>query len=356
MAAQSRSSQCDGSVDWWPCPTLDAPPLCAALIDPDRGGHFVLRPVGAYEIDRRYLYRTNVLESTYRTAQGVVTVTQALNVGSSGRLPWVEFAHRIVALSGQVTMHWEWRPGDRFGRAAPWITSYHGTPLSIVGDQVVGVIADDATECIDDDDGGAMRGTFTVEPGNHRTIALVASDREPLFIPDLAAVEARLDRTIQYWCRWSHGLNHAGPWASVVERSAWPSSFFWPKTPAPSLLPPPRRFRSASAVKRTGTIDLPGSATPRSHSTHSSTWDSTRKFSTRSPGSSMPLDEMALGLNVFYTLGGEVRHRARGARCAGLCAQPTGTGRQPCRRANSARDLRRSFRHDLALLRTRSRT
>ena len=180
----------------------------------------MLRPVGAYEVDRRYLYRTNVLESTYRTSQGVVTVTQALNVGSSGRLPWVEFAHRIVALSGQVTMHWEWRPGDRFGRAAPWITSYHGTPLSIVGDQVVGVITDDATECTVDDDGRAMRGTFTVEPGNHRTIALVASDHEPLFIPDLAAVDERLTATIQYWCRWSHGLSHAGPWAGVVERSA----------------------------------------------------------------------------------------------------------------------------------------
>jgi hypothetical protein len=36
----------DGSVDWWPCPTLDAPPLCAAIIDPRRGGHFVLCPSG----------------------------------------------------------------------------------------------------------------------------------------------------------------------------------------------------------------------------------------------------------------------------------------------------------------------
>jgi hypothetical protein len=43
-----------------------------------------------------------------------------------------------------------------------------------------------------------MRATFTVEPGNHRTIALVASDREPLFIPDLAAVDERLSATIQY--------------------------------------------------------------------------------------------------------------------------------------------------------------
>jgi hypothetical protein len=97
---------------------------------------------------------------------------------------------------------------------------YQGTPLSTVGDQVVGVITDDAIESTVDDDGGAMRGTFSVEPGNCRNIALVASDREPLFIPDPAAVDERLDRTIGYWCRWSHGLIHVGPWASVVERSA----------------------------------------------------------------------------------------------------------------------------------------
>lgn len=89
----------DGSVDWWPAPTLDAPPLCAAVIDPDRGGRFMLCPVGPHEADRRYLSRTNVLETTYRTSQGVATVTQALNVGSSGRLPWV---NSPIALSASV--------------------------------------------------------------------------------------------------------------------------------------------------------------------------------------------------------------------------------------------------------------
>ena len=36
----------DGSVDWWPIPTIDSPPLCAAVLDPEDGGFFLLAPRG----------------------------------------------------------------------------------------------------------------------------------------------------------------------------------------------------------------------------------------------------------------------------------------------------------------------
>jgi hypothetical protein len=31
-------------VDWWPVPVLDAPPVCAALLDLQHGGYFSLAP------------------------------------------------------------------------------------------------------------------------------------------------------------------------------------------------------------------------------------------------------------------------------------------------------------------------
>ena len=33
----------DGRIDWWAIPTLDAPPVCAAILDPDGGGSFIRR-------------------------------------------------------------------------------------------------------------------------------------------------------------------------------------------------------------------------------------------------------------------------------------------------------------------------
>ncbi len=34
----------DGRIDWWPFPALDSPPVLAALLDPNRGGHLALAP------------------------------------------------------------------------------------------------------------------------------------------------------------------------------------------------------------------------------------------------------------------------------------------------------------------------
>lgn len=208
----------DGRVDWWPFPTLDAPPLCSAILDPEHGGHFQLRPKGPHEAKRRYLEGTNVLETTYSTAEGSIAVTQALNAGTAGRLPWTEFVHRCVGLSGEVTMHWEWRPGDRFGRASPWVGLDQGLPVSRVGDQLVAVICDDwqRLEVLSDRVGAE----FTTTQGQPATISLVGSDHEPLFLPDLHSVNQRLDRTISSWRRWSMQLQPAGSWSDAVARSA----------------------------------------------------------------------------------------------------------------------------------------
>ena len=101
----------DGRIDWFPVPDLDCPPIFGALLDSDRGGHLELAPVGRARCSREYLTGTNVLVATYTTDRGSVRVTDSLNSGVAGRLPWTELARRVDGLRGHVEMQWAVRPG-----------------------------------------------------------------------------------------------------------------------------------------------------------------------------------------------------------------------------------------------------
>lgn len=215
----------DGQVDWWPAPTLDAPPLVAGVLDPDRGGHLSLLPTEPFEVDRRYVEGTNVVETTFTTGTGAITVTDALNTGSAGRLPWTELARRIDCVSGTVTVEWEFAPGDRFGRSSPWVSDRSGTLIVTIEDQTVAVITDDRSTVRLDDDDVVVRGRCTLIAGDRAVVALVASDHEPLFVPTAGAVDTRIQRTIASWKRWDElvvidpPLPH-GSWEPAVRRSA----------------------------------------------------------------------------------------------------------------------------------------
>ncbi|MHB1929536.1 MAG: glycoside hydrolase family 15 protein [Acidimicrobiales bacterium] len=209
----------DGSIDWWPIPTIDAPPLCASILDPERGGRLCLAPEAAATVERCYLEGTNVVQTDYTTAEGSVRVTAALAVGAGGRLPWTELALRVEGLSGSVAMGWELVPGDRFRTASPWVRMVKGVPVIYVGDQMVAVITDGIGEVHATTH--AVRGSFTATAGEPRgLLAVVATDDEPLLLPAPERVHVRLDRTVDRWCRWSAMLAPAGRWDEAVKRSA----------------------------------------------------------------------------------------------------------------------------------------
>jgi GH15 family glucan-1,4-alpha-glucosidase len=91
----------DGSIDWWCTPEMDSPPLFNRMHDSD-GGRFSITPVEPFEIERRYRENSNVLETIFITQKGRARVTESLNSGVSGRLPWCELERRIEGLSGSV--------------------------------------------------------------------------------------------------------------------------------------------------------------------------------------------------------------------------------------------------------------
>src|SRR4026209_802413 len=56
-----------GSIDWCCMPRFDSGSVFASLLDPERGGSWSVRPEGKWTSTQRYLPRTNILETTFRT-------------------------------------------------------------------------------------------------------------------------------------------------------------------------------------------------------------------------------------------------------------------------------------------------
>ncbi len=207
----------DGSVDWWCVPNMDSPPLFDRLLDPTDGGRFSATPVGAFTVERRYRPDSNVLEQVFTIDGGQARLTDSLNSGISGRLPWSELARRIEGIEGHVEFRIEALVGRRLDQANAWReTSPHGDVLHVEG--LVLAFRGDVERLVEDDRGVVAR--LVTAPGSRGTVALLASADEPLILPGIAAIDRRIDRSDQSWREWCDNLAIDGPYAVQVRRSA----------------------------------------------------------------------------------------------------------------------------------------
>ncbi len=199
-------------------PSLHAPTTFAALLDPEQGGRFTLAPAGDFEAARRYVGRTNVLETTYRTGDGVVRVTEALTLQDGGLLPWVELARRIEGVEGSVSLEWRLEPRFDWGRRLPRIVRRGELLVAEGAGLQLAVHSWEAGNVESEED--ALAGSFSIAAGERALLALVAAHEQPLHLPRRDHVEARLDAARRVWERWLGMWAYDGPWEEEVARSA----------------------------------------------------------------------------------------------------------------------------------------
>ena len=107
----------NGSVDWLCLPRFDSAACFAGLLGTDEHGHWQLCPVGDYDVRRRYVDASAVLETTFTTETGEVTLTDAMP-HADGR---ADLVRRIRGVSGTVRMRHEWMVRLDYGAILPWV-------------------------------------------------------------------------------------------------------------------------------------------------------------------------------------------------------------------------------------------
>ena len=206
----------DASIDWLCLPDLDSASVFGALLDAENGGRFALEPDASFEAARRYVPGTNVLETTFTTAEGVVRVIDAMTLPAAGLAPHRELVRRVEGLAGRVDMRWEVTPRPENGTNLE-LERRAGVPVVSHGADALAVLAWEAGEATVRN--GAVEGRFVAAEGTTADIVLAAAHQEPLVFPSRSETAARLTATVNAWRAWSDARRYEGAWREAVVRS-----------------------------------------------------------------------------------------------------------------------------------------
>ena len=203
----------DGGIDWCCLPAFDSPSVFGRLLDEERGGHFTVTVPDA-ETMRRYLGESNVLETTFRSASGVATLTDAMPVAEIGDA-WFEGPWVLRCTEGEVGYSMTCRPAPFYaGERLPRPETGGPSRFAMMHGLMSSVPVSLTTE------GSVASGVLGADESVVVAFGRPNGDRPP--DAQLAAVEteAILDATRAWWEQWASRADYAGADREQVVRSA----------------------------------------------------------------------------------------------------------------------------------------
>ncbi len=215
----------DGSLDWLCLPRFDSPSIFAAVLDAENGGRFLVRPVGEFRAERRYLANTNVLETVFRTPTGACVLRDLMSVSSEEDkraylTPEHEVLRELEGLEGEVEVEILYDPRPDYGRVRPLLEQRGALGLRCEVDGTSLTLRSELPLELTDGDRCA-RGSARIRSGERRYLSLTYSAEAPAVVPLLGeAARGRIERTVRWWQEWANRCAYEGPYRDAVVRSA----------------------------------------------------------------------------------------------------------------------------------------
>ncbi len=212
-----------GSVDWLCFPRFDSPAVFGRLLG-EQAGHWSIRPAADFSSTRRYWQRTLVLETTYRTGDGVVTVTDALAVGDGDRghdlgagAPGA-LLRQVSCTQGSVDVDVVFAPRPEYGLIYPLLRDVSGGLLARGGADMLALSSPVSFSV----QSGTAAARLSMSAGETVGFALHHQlswqGQPPLW--SQAEIAGRLADTRHGWENWSRQhQSYQGPWRELVDVS-----------------------------------------------------------------------------------------------------------------------------------------
>jgi GH15 family glucan-1,4-alpha-glucosidase len=204
-----------GSIDWLCLPRFDSDPVFGRLIGGERAGRFAITPEGVRSTSRAYRCDSAVLETTWRTGSGELTLTDGMALEAQTRLlPQALLVRRVRCTNGTATVRINFDPKLGLPGASPRTERRNGQLVCTWGSLAVALRSQPDLSLAS----GRQR-VLQMRAGDQLTLVMTMADRAPLVLIGPEAAFEELHRTDVWWQQWSGGLQYEGDFRDAVARS-----------------------------------------------------------------------------------------------------------------------------------------
>ncbi len=206
----------DGTIDWLCLPRFDSPACFAALLDSENAGFWRIAPAAPARTTRRYRPGTLILETTFDTDQGRVTLTDFMPPAPTPEGAAPALIRLLRAETGATEIRFDLRLRFDYGAFAPWVTRRQ-TGFGITAVAGPDLVVLHSTVPIRGENLTSVA-RFTLRAGEEAAFVLIhgPSHRTPPAAPEPARA---LHATEAFWSDWTSRNRYRGKWRAEVERS-----------------------------------------------------------------------------------------------------------------------------------------
>jgi len=202
----------DGSIDWLGFPRFDSAACFSALLGDARQGRWLIAPASeGAETSRRYRGDTLILETTFKTVTGSVSVVDFMSRrdGISDLVRIVRGIHGTVAMRSELVVRFE------YGSVVPWVSRQEDDRLELTAGPERLILETRVPLR-----GANLRtiGEFEVVAGDEVAFTLSWSPSYHPIPAPFRATDALAEAEL-FWSSWAAPIKRAGEWSEAVVRS-----------------------------------------------------------------------------------------------------------------------------------------
>ncbi|MBX3500760.1 MAG: glycoside hydrolase family 15 protein [Alphaproteobacteria bacterium] len=202
----------DGSIDWLCWPRFDSDACFAALLGDASHGCWRIAPTtGPVVVSRRYRPGSLILETSFRTTDGAVTLIDFMQPRDDAS----DLMRIVRGDEGETAMELEFRPRFGYGATTPWLSWLDDRTMCAVAGPDMLVLRSPVEGRIE---GSALRASFSVRRGESIAFDLSYG---PSHLPPPPPADCRdaLAESERFWCGWTADTQTGGPYEEAIRRS-----------------------------------------------------------------------------------------------------------------------------------------